>query len=138
MSSSGREPKKVDESLLRRVASLPPGGQKWLKTALQTIATLEPAEVHEQATEQAPAAGGEAPRRARGADLEEVLSGAADAREQVEAYPELAEELEGIADIVDLLREAGRERRRLGEEILRESESEPPQEDEADEEDETG
>ncbi len=36
-----------------------------------------------------------------------------------EDYPELADELKGIGDIADLLREVGRERRRFGEDLMR-------------------
>ena len=43
-----------------------------------------------------------------------------DLRDQLEAYPELSNELEGLADVIDLLREAGERRRRRGEEVLRE------------------
>ena len=35
------------------------------------------------------------------------------------AGPEAADEFKGIGDIADLLREVGRERRRLGEDLLR-------------------
>ncbi len=34
-------------------------------------------------------------------------------------FPELADELKGIGDIADLLREVGRERRRFGEDLMR-------------------
>jgi len=54
------------------------------------------------------------------ADLEDVITGKANLREQLEAYPELSNELEGLGDVIDLLREAGERRRRRGEEILRE------------------
>ncbi len=36
-----------------------------------------------------------------------------------EDYPELADELKGIGDIADLLREIGRERRRIGGDLMR-------------------
>jgi hypothetical protein len=36
-----------------------------------------------------------------------------------EDYPQLVDELEGIGDIADLLREIGRERRRFGEDLMR-------------------
>ena len=36
-----------------------------------------------------------------------------------EDFPELADELKGIGDIADLLREVGRERRRFGEDLMR-------------------
>jgi len=53
-----------------------------------------------------------------------------------EDYPELADELKGIGDIADLLRESGRERRRFGEEIMRLFEASDGS-DEDDEEDES-
>ena len=40
-------------------------------------------------------------------------------KEQTKAYPELTDELWEISEIADLLCETGRQRRRLGEEILR-------------------
>lgn len=102
-----------------RLASLSRGAQRWLKTALQAIAALEP-EVEGREGERGP----EPPRgRRRGApDLDQVLRGEVDLRQEAEAYPELSQELEGLAEIIDLLREAGERRRRLGEEILREEE----------------
>ena len=54
----------------------------------------------------------EEPRR-RG--LDELISKG----DSEEDYPELADELKGIGDIADLLREVGRERRRFGEDLLR-------------------
>jgi hypothetical protein len=69
-----------------------------------------------------------------------VITGKADLREQLESYPELSNELEGLADVIDLLREAGDRRRKRGEDVLREllqgedeSGEEQPEED-ADEE----
>ena len=55
----------------------------------------------------------EEPRRQ---GLDDLISGEAGAEE---SYPELADELKGIGDIADLLRESGRERRRFGEELMR-------------------
>jgi hypothetical protein len=122
---SRTEPK-IDRELLGRVASLTRGQQRWLRTILQSVVTMEPA-AREPATRRP--AEEERPRRAgprrvepesaeepRRKDLDDLLSG-----EDVSAkdYPELAEELEGIGDIADLLREGGRERRRFGEEIMR-------------------
>ena len=128
MSGSQRSRVQIDESLLAQVAALPAGGQRWLRTALHAIATIEPAaEVEEKGAR--PAVSREAKRPQPGPNLDEVLSGEADLEEQAKAYPEIAEELHGIADIADLLREAGRERRRLGEDILRESEEEQEDED---------
>ena len=121
----------IDETLLAQVAALPQGGQRWLRTALYAIATIESeTEVEEKRPRRAPRREAkppqpERPSGGRASSLDEVLSGEADLKEQVEAYPELAEELTGIADIAELLRELGRERRRLGEDALRDMESEP-------------
>ena len=117
MSARGSAGRAVDPMLLGRVAGMPRGSQRWVKTALQAIETLAP----EREAEDEPRP--RAPEPKRPADFEDVLSGGADLREQTESYPELAEELKGIADIVDMLREAGREHRRMGEDILREVES---------------
>ncbi len=54
----------------------------------------------------------EEPRR-RGLD---ELSGKGGSEED---FPEPADELNGIGDIADLLREVGRERRRFGEDLMR-------------------
>ncbi len=90
-------------------------------------------------------AGKERPRRAgprrterepvqetRRQNLDDLLSGEGVSEED---YPELADELEGIGEIADLLRESGRERRRFGEEIMRLFEG-TDDSDEDDEEDE--
>ncbi len=129
----------VDESLARRVATLTRGGQRWLKTALQAIATTDlledgedeqPPEERHEATmapveepgrvAAAPPAEEEEPAKERAASLEDVITGKADLRDHLESYPELQDELEGLADVIDLLREAGETRRRRGEQILRE------------------
>lgn len=109
---------KLDEALIRKVASLAPGTQRWLKTTLLTIQT--PAAQFEEGehTEAPPAA--KRQRKSAPATLEDVITGKADLRDQLEAYPELSEELDGMADIIDLLREAGARRRKRGEQILRE------------------
>ena len=117
---SRTEPK-VDRELLGRVASLTRGQQRCLRTVLHSVFTLEPP-TRRPAEEGRPRRAGprraerEAPQEARRQDLDDLLSG-----EEVseEDYPELADELKGIADIADLLREGGRERRRFGEEIMR-------------------
>jgi hypothetical protein len=49
-----------------------------------------------------------------------VVKGKSTLDEQLEAYPELSEEMEGLAEVIDMLREAGEARRRTGEQILRE------------------
>ncbi len=114
----------MDRELLGRVAALTPGQQRWLRTVLQSILTLEvPDRRHAQEEPEArprrakPRAAAPAPkeeRRRKG--LDELLSGESGSEEE---YPELADELKGIGDIADLLREGGRERRRFGEELMR-------------------
>ena len=129
----------VDESLALRVAKFTPGGQRWLKTALQAIATFDllddsedepPPEERRVATVPpieepqhvvtAPPAEEDEPAKEPPASLEDVITGKADLRDHLEAYPALQDELEGLADVIDLLREAGETRRRRGEQILRE------------------
>lgn len=120
---------KIDESLAVHVSTFPPGAQRWLRTVLQAISTTETAELEEEEeTAQAPAPAYEAEVateaeqaiEAEPATLEEVITGQANLRDHLAAYPELAEELEGLADIIDMLRDAGEARRRRGEQILRE------------------
>ena len=117
----------LDDSLMQRVALLSRGGQRWLKTALQTIETLKgeaETETHEE-----PKPNQQERRQLKPASLEDVITGKAKLQEQLEAYPELSNELEGLGDVIDLLREAGERRRRRGEEILRELlEGEGPEE----------
>ncbi len=119
---AGTKPK-VDRELLGRVAALTPGQQRWLRTVLQSVFTMETPtkrrveeepEERPRRRESRPAApeAAEEPRR-RG--LEELISGKGGSEED---YPELADELKGIGDIADLLREGGRERRRFGEELM--------------------
>ena len=117
---SRTEPK-IDRELLGRVASLTRGQQRWLRTVLQSVVTMEPS-AKRPAQEEPPRRAG--PRRAepepaqkpRRQDLDDILSGEAVSEED---YPELAEELKGIGDIADLLRESGQARRRFGEDIMR-------------------
>jgi len=112
----------MDRQLLGRVAALTPGQQRWLRTVLQTIFSME-VPAGRAAQEDAP----ERPRQAkpktaepaeepRRQGLDKLLSGEGASEEE---YPELADELKGIGDIADLLREGGRERRRFGEELMR-------------------
>ncbi len=119
---AGTEPK-VDRELLGRVAALTPGQQRWLRTVLQSVFTMEPParrragaepEARPRAKPQATAPAPEEERRRKG--LDELLSGEKGSEEE---YPELADDLKGIGDIADLLREGGRERRRFGEELMR-------------------
>jgi hypothetical protein len=109
----------VDESLLVRVAALSPGGQRWLKTAIQAIGSSD---VREKDEPVRPVRFPPKPRRlpTPPANLEDVVTGKADLRDQLDAYPELANELDGLADVIDLLREAGSKRRKRGEDVLRE------------------
>src|SRR3989337_1580267 len=120
---AGTEPK-MDRQLLGAVAALTPCQQRWLRTVLQSIFSME-APAGRAAQEEAPErprpakpktakpAPAEEPRRQ---GLDKLLSGEGASEEE---YPELADELEGIGDIADLLREGGRERRRFGEELMR-------------------
>ncbi len=118
----------MDEPLLRQVAGLTGGSQRWLKAALQAIANLEAGEPEEPRLRkrEQPQEKAESPPAAKPAaslldlTLDEVLSGES-GLEQAEAYPELAQELREISEIAALLREMAAERRRLGEQILKES-----------------
>ncbi len=138
---AGTKPK-VDRELLGRVAALTPGQQRWLRTVLQSVFTMETPgkrrgeeepEERPRRREKRPAApeAAEEPRR-RG--LEELLSGEGGSEED---FPELAEELKGIGDIADLLREGGRERRRFGDELMHLFESGEEGSGEEEEEEET-
>lgn len=114
----------VDESLIARIATLSRGGQRWFKTAIQAIATsevvLEAEEERPAKPRRRPKAPELEPPTKEPASLEDVITGKADLREHLEAYPELQDELEGLADVIDLLRESGERRRKRGEQILRE------------------
>ncbi len=110
---------KIEAPLAIRVASLSKGTQRWLKTALQAVTSVEPEPALEEEEPVAEAKAATKPRP-RPATLEDVVTGKADLREHLEAYPELAEELDGLADVIDLLRESGERRRKRGEQILRE------------------
>ncbi len=120
---AGTKPK-VDRELLGRVAALTPGQQRWLRTVLQSVFTMETPRKRraEKEPEERPRrakpkpAAPEAAEEPRRRGLEELLSGEGGAEED---FPELADELKGIADIADLLREGGRERRRFGDELMR-------------------
>jgi len=114
----------MDRQLLGRVAALTPGQQRWLRAVLQTIFTME-APAGRVAQEEAPERPRSAkpkparptpPKEPRRQGLDKLLSGEGASEEE---YPELADELKGIGDIADLLREGGRERRRFGEELMR-------------------
>ncbi len=118
----------IDASLVERVAALSAGTQRWLKTTIHAISSSDAVPPPLEAGT-SPGAASKAPPRPKPASLEDVVSGRADLREHLEAYPELSGELEGLADVIDLLREAGERRRRRGEQILREEIlGEPPEE----------
>src|SRR6266487_3826191 len=85
----------VDESLFRRVSSLSLGEQRWLKLAIQALRTTDAAPTLEPETHEEPPP---QPRRLRAANLEDVITGKANLREQLESYPELAGEMEGLAE----------------------------------------
>ncbi len=112
----------MDRELLGRVAALTSGQQRWLRTVLQSVFTMETPKKRrgEEEAEERPqrrkrrSAAPEAEEEPRRRGLEELLSGEKGSEED---FPELADELKGIADIADLLREGGRERRRFGEEL---------------------
>jgi len=111
----------IDSQVLRRVAGSSRATQRWLKTALQTIRTMPPA--GESAPSVRPARPAPEPAPApepepRAPDLDDMLTGRRSLKEQMDARPELAEELEGLADVIDMLRDLGRERRKEGEDIL--------------------
>ena len=118
----------VEESLAIRISEFSRGGQRWLKTALQTIVTSdlleedepEPREQRDAPVRKHSPPVAEEPEREPAASLEDVITGKADLRDHLESYPELQDELEGLADVIDLLREAGETRRKRGEQILRE------------------
>lgn len=118
----------IDRVLLERVARLSRGSQRWLKTAVQVIRTMpSPAERDEYEERYVPPPprrssrpAVEPERNAPSSDLEDAIMGRARLDDQLEAYPELAEELEGLGDIIDMLRQAGQARRKKGEDILRE------------------
>ncbi len=123
---AGTKPK-VDRELLGRVAALTPGQQRWLRTVLQSVFTMETPrkrraeeepEERPRRAKPRPAApeAAEEPQEPRRRGLEELLSGEGGSEED---FPELADELKGISDIADLLREGGRERRRFGDELMR-------------------
>lgn len=126
---------RVDEDLLSRVAGLGEGSQRWLKTAIQAIrnAGMASQEGAEEEPRRRPAVVAppeeEKAPEPRAASLEDVITGKADLRKHLQSYPELSEELEGLADIIDMLRDIGERRRRMGERILREEIlGEPPEE----------
>jgi hypothetical protein len=110
----------IDPTLAARVAALSPGGQKWLKTAIQTIRTLQ--DIDEEAAPQVRTREPEEPsppKEVPPPGLEDVITGRVDLKD-LESYPELDKELEGLGEIIDMLRGLGESRRKRGEDILRE------------------
>lgn len=116
----------LDPALAARLREMSVGGQRWLKTALLTITSNDQLLVAEPAVAKPRRQRQEPPLEFRKepppapATLEDVVSGKANLRDHLEAFPELAEELDGLAEIIDLLRESGERKRKKGEEILRE------------------
>ena len=118
---------RIDPSLVRRVSALTPGAQRWLKTAVQTIRTM-PAGRDEYVDDETPPqhlrraqAKGKQPEPEKLAPptLDDVITGKRKL-DEAEQYPEIAGELEGLGDIIDMLRGLGESRRKRGEQILRE------------------
>jgi hypothetical protein len=123
----------IDDALFRRVVDLPPGSQRWLKTAIQVIRTMPSASEPDDAEwelPQLPAATmadlqdeAEAPPARETplpGGLEDVITGKARLEDQLKSYPELADELEGLGEVIDMLRDLGESRRKRGDQILRE------------------
>lgn len=139
MRGDSSELSRIDGQLAGRIAGMSRGSQRWLKTALQAVTAndemldLADEQVQRPARLDAPP---EAPHR-RAPNLEDVLSGKIRLEDELAEYPELAEEMEGLSDIIDLLRDAGERRRKRGEDILREELlGDEPEEDERAERDE--
>jgi hypothetical protein len=118
----------VDPALLSRIATLSPGGQRWLKTAIQTMRTMPvgadnaselPAEPPPQLRRRRPGRTPTEKKPAGPPDMEDIITGKADIKE-LDAYPELAEQMEGMGEVIDMLRGLGEARRKRGEQILRE------------------
>ncbi len=126
----------IDRQVLRRIAGSSRATQRWLKTALQTIRTMPPA--GEAALRVRPAPPEPAPDpepERRAPDLDDLLTGRRSLKEQLEARPELADELEELADVIGMLRELGQERRKKGESILGDDFLSPVDDDEEPDED---
>jgi hypothetical protein len=118
---------RIDASLMRRISELSPGAQRWLKTAVQTMRTMPPKSEQRPVEESPPPHLRRLPegkkRRPKAPEaapptLDDVITGKRQL-EEAEQYPEIAEELEGLGDLIDKLRSLGQSRRELGEQILR-------------------
>ena len=121
----------IDPQVLRRLAGPSRATQRWLKTALQTIRTMPPAgEGAPRARPARPTPATDPEPEPRAPDLDDLLTGRRSLKEHIEARPELAEELEGLADVIDMLRDLGRERRKEGEDILHREDFLSPADDE--------
>jgi hypothetical protein len=126
----------IDRQVLRRVAGSSRATQRWLKTALQTIRTMPPAGEAAPQVRRAqpkPEPVPEPEPEPRLPDLDDLLTGRRSLKEQLEARPELADELEELADVIGMLRELGQERRKKGESILGEDFLSPVDDEEPDE-----
>jgi hypothetical protein len=110
----------VDSDLAARVGGLSRASQRWLKMALVAIGDLDVEREEAPPARQDEAPQAPSPRHRPTANLEDVIRGKSTLDEQLEEYPELSDEMEGLADVIDLLREAGEARRRRGDQILRE------------------
>jgi hypothetical protein len=130
----------VDPALLSRIATLSPGGQRWLKTAIVTMRSMPvgtdapepPIELPVEPPPQLRRRQGTLPPAKKPArtppDLEDIITGKASIKD-LDAYPELAEQMEGMGDVIDMLRGLGEARRKRGEQILREEILGQPDED---------
>jgi hypothetical protein len=127
----------VDPALLSRIATLSPGGQRWLKTAIVTMRSMpvgtdaselpvEPPPQLRRRRQGAPPAEKKPARKPP--DLEDIITGKANIKD-LDSYPELAEQMEGMGDVIDMLRGLGEARRKRGERILREEILGQPDED---------
>jgi hypothetical protein len=111
----------LDSDLAERLGDIPLSGQRWLKMALVMIPDLADTPAKEAPPPPPKPRRIEKPKKVRKpVDLEEVISGRVKLEDQLQEYPELQDELEGLGDVIDLLREAGQARRRKGEDVLRE------------------
>ena len=133
---------KIDRQVLRRVAGSSRATQRWLKTALQTIRTMPAAGEAALRVRRAPPPPAPAPEQEpapepepQPPDLDDLLTGRRSLKEQLEARPELADELEGLADVIGMLRELGQERRKKGEDVLGDDFLRPVDDDEEPDED---
>jgi hypothetical protein len=134
---------RIDPALMTRLATLSPGAQRWLKTAVQAIRTMPSKREDDSDVDVPPPSLRRRPTRlpapkpaASPPGLEDVITGKA-RLEDLDQYPELAGELEGMGEIIDMLRGLGEARRKRGEQILREEIlGQPPSDDEPAEDDE--